>query len=235
MNTLTSHPKIDLAQQTLQPYLNALYRWTSDNELILNPDKSSYTLFTPDPAEYNTTLTLTINNIQIPTVKHPKILGITYDPKLNFSEHTKITKDKATKSINILKALTTTKWGKSKETITATYKTITRPILEYGSTLWSPLLADTNLQTLQTIQNTALRIASGCTADTNTTHLHQETQTLPLKTHLILHANQLKTKSTNQHHPLHSLLNQPTPPRNKKETLFLNNTYNKHMLVVSVA
>ena len=76
--------------------------------------------------------------------------------------------------------------------------------------------------------NTALRIATGCTADTNITHLHQETQTLPLKTHLTLHVNQLKTKATQQQHPLHTLLNQPPPQRKQKETLFLNATYNKY-------
>src|SRR5579872_5712541 len=85
-----------------------------------------------------------------------------------------------------------------------------------------------NLNKLQITQNTALRIATGCTADTNTTHLHQETQTLPLKTHLTLHANQLKTKATQQH-PLHTLLNQPTPRRKQKVSLFLNATYNNHI------
>src|SRR5579872_4282399 len=85
-----------------------------------------------------------------------------------------------------------------------------------------------NLNKLQITQNTALRIATGCTADTNTTHLHQETQTLPLKTHLTLHANQLKTKATQQH-PLHTLLNQPTPRRKQKVSLFLNTAYNNHI------
>ena len=46
---------------------------------------------------------------------------------------------KACKAINILKVLTSTKWGKHKETILATYKAITRPVLEYASTIWSPI------------------------------------------------------------------------------------------------
>ena len=72
INTLKSHPKINTAQQNLQPYLNQLYAWTLENELLLNPDKSFSTLFTPDPAEDKTILTLTINNTQIPTVRSPK-------------------------------------------------------------------------------------------------------------------------------------------------------------------
>ena len=92
---------------------------------------------------------------------------------MNFSQHIEQTKENASKTINILKALTSTKWGKDKETILATYKTITRSQIEYASTVWSPIISDTQMSKLQTIQNTALRIATGCTADTNTHHLHQ--------------------------------------------------------------
>jgi len=76
---------------------------------------------------------------------------------------------------------------------------------------------------LQTIQNTALRIATGCTADTNTHHLHQETLVLPLPAHLRLHASQLKEKTKLPYHPLHSLRMQPKPHRLKKITIFQEN------------
>ena len=79
-NTLTSHPEIDVAQNTIQPYLNSLSDWTRENDLHLNPTKSSSTLFTPDPAEYNRTLSLTINNQVIPTCKNPKVHLL---PKIN--------------------------------------------------------------------------------------------------------------------------------------------------------
>ena len=49
-----------------------------------------------------------------------KILGLTLDPKLTYNEHIKQTKTKADKTIKILKALTSTNWGKSKETLTNT-------------------------------------------------------------------------------------------------------------------
>jgi len=79
------------------------------------------------------------------------MLGLTYDPKLTFSEHIKLTTEKASTSLNILRALTTTQWGKQKETLVATFKSITRPILEYASTVWSPIIRETNLNKLQTI------------------------------------------------------------------------------------
>ena len=72
----------------------------------MNTDKIMATLFTPKPAEYSTTLSLKLNNQTLPTTKHSKILGITLDPKLTFSQHTNATITKAKQSLDILKALT---------------------------------------------------------------------------------------------------------------------------------
>ena len=96
INIFTSHRTINAAEQAIQPYLNQIYDWTRVNNLQLNPTKSTSTLFTPYPAEYKHTLNLTINNVVIPTLTHPKILGVTFDPKLTFNEHTKKTQTKAT-------------------------------------------------------------------------------------------------------------------------------------------
>ena len=107
------------------------------------------TLFTPDPAEYRDELSLQLENTRLPTIRNPKILGLTFDPKLTFNEHIKTLKDKAEKTINILKALTSTHWGKNKETLTNTYKTVTRPILEYAGTIYAPIISDKQLTALQ--------------------------------------------------------------------------------------
>ena len=103
-------------------------------------------MFTPDKHEHNITLDLSINNIIIPTVKHPKILGLTLDTSLSFGEHAKVTKGKAESTLKVLKALISTGWGKQKETLLATYKTIVLPVNEYASTAWSPNIAESNLR-----------------------------------------------------------------------------------------
>lgn len=209
MNPAASHSKYKEAEQRLQPYLHDIFEWTKRNDLMLNPDKSTATLFTSCTREQNTTLSLSINNVTIPTVKNPKILGLTLDPSLSFAEHARITKEKADSSIKVLKALTSTSWGKQKETLLATYKAVVLPVIEYASTVWSPMISESNLGKLQTTQNNALRIITGCTADTNTDHLHIETKTLPLSNHLELHASQLRQKSQLPTHPLHDLTTQP--------------------------
>ena len=103
------------------------------------------------------------------------------------------------------------------------YKAITRPILEYASTIWSPIASTTGITKLQTIQNMALRIATGCTSDTNIQHLHNETNILPLNAHLKLHSSQLRQKSQHPTHPLHKFTVLTENERHKKQTIFDNN------------
>ena len=78
---------------------------------------------------------------------------------------------------------------------------------------------------LQIVQNTALRIATGCTHDTNTQHLHDETNVLPIHQHLQLHASQIRQKAQHPTHPLHKLTIHPHTPRLKKQTTFNNTNY----------
>ena len=78
-----------------------------------------------------------------------------------------------------------------------------RPVLEYASSVWSPIASSTSINKLRVMQNVALRTATGCTQDTNIQHLHDETLTLPIHEHLQLHASQDKQKTQHSSHPLH--------------------------------
>ena len=77
--TITStHTSTSAANKKyIQPYLHKVFAWTKQNNLLLNPDKTTCTLFTPDPAEYTSNLDLTINNKALPMATHPKVLGLT--------------------------------------------------------------------------------------------------------------------------------------------------------------
>ena len=77
------------------------------------------------------------------------------------------------------------------------------------STIWSPNASETSIDKLQIVQNTALRIATGCTHDINTQHLHDETNVLPIHQHLQLHASQIRQKAQHPTHPLHKLTIHP--------------------------
>ena len=66
----------------IQPYLHKVFDCTQHNDLIINPDKTTCTLFTPDPAEYNVNLGLNINNKALLMALHPNVLGLALDPKI---------------------------------------------------------------------------------------------------------------------------------------------------------
>jgi len=108
MTPAASNSDYHIAEDRLQPYLNNMFKWTKENHFTLNPDKSTATLFTPDTHEHNITYNLSISNITIPTVKKPKILGLTFDTAFNFDTYVTITKGKADSTVKIIKALTST-------------------------------------------------------------------------------------------------------------------------------
>ena len=215
--TITStHTSTSAAKKYIQPYLHKVFAGTKQNNLLLNPDKTTCTLFTPDPAEYTSNLDLTINNKALPMATHPKVLGLTLDPKLTYSTHIHNISVQAHKPLQIIKALTATGWGKQKETLMVTYKAVMRPALEYASSVWSPIASSTSINKLQVMQNAALRTATGCTQDTNIQHLHDETLTLPIHEHLQLHASQYKQKTQHPSHPLHKHTTYFNIPRLKR-------------------
>ena len=64
---------------------------TQHQYLILNYDKTTSALSTPDPAEYNTSLHLQINYTTLDMHTHLKIMGHTIDPNLTYNkQHSKL-------------------------------------------------------------------------------------------------------------------------------------------------
>ena len=51
--TITStHTSMSATKKYIQPYLDKVFDWTQHNNLVINLDKTTCTLFIPDPAEY---------------------------------------------------------------------------------------------------------------------------------------------------------------------------------------
>ena len=135
-----------------QTYIT-FFSWTKHNNPTLNPDKTTCTLFTPDPAEYKSNLDLKINNTELPMVTHPQVLGLTLDPELTYSTHIHNILVDAHKPLQIIKTLTATGWRTQKQTLKSTYRAVMRPALEYASSYGSllhPRPALTNCKSCRT-------------------------------------------------------------------------------------
>ena len=83
--TSPSHLHTQARVQQRNTYNHKVFSWTKHNNITPNPDKTTCTLFTPDPAEYKSNLDLKINYTALRMATHPKVLGLILDPKLTFT------------------------------------------------------------------------------------------------------------------------------------------------------
>ena len=199
-------------------YLNILDDWFKSRNLMISPSKSTATIFTTDTNDINIDLPIHIKNNKVPTVKKPKILGVTFDNLFNFRQHATEIKSKVQSRNNILKALSGTTWGKEKEILLTTYKATSQSILNYCSPIWTPNLCNTAWNDLQTTQNGALRTITGCIKMTSSDHLHAECKIMPVKDHCTMLSKQFHLATRQEHHPNKRPL-KTRPPRKMKKTL----------------
>ena len=218
LTIITQHHKHEIATVHLQQYLSSLEVWLRNNRMNVSASKSSITLLTSDNSEHRIHPNVTLHNTPIPHSPTTTILGVTYDTGMTFRPHILNISTKAKPRLNVARALTTTTFGHSKESITTLFKQFIRPVISYANTAWSSDLAPTHINSLQRIQNTALRIATGCTQTAPISHLHEETKILPLKHHFDMRGTQFFNKIVDPAHPCHHLLNPRQTHRNIRNT-----------------
>ena len=137
--------------------------------------------------------------------KKPKVLGVTLDTHLTFTQQCNNITVKVQQRNNVLKALAVSTWGCDKETLLTTYQAIGRSILSYCCLVWTPSLSDTNWCRLQRAQNSALRIFTGCLKMADVAELHQETLDTPVHQHSELISQQFVLACHLPQHPSHQL------------------------------
>ena len=111
--------------------LNKIDTWLCANKLSLNVSKSSYTVF------YNNDFTghpsILIRNSQLNFVNSTKLLSITIDDKLDFSLHIQTVCNKLSKSIGIIRKLSS---FLPNFIIKQLYLSLVYPRLTYGVEVW---------------------------------------------------------------------------------------------------
>ncbi|XP_067636615.1 uncharacterized protein [Eurosta solidaginis] len=212
-------PQIDELCNKINGYLPDLSSFFASRNLALSPTKSSATLFTTWTSQMSTILNIHVDGSTLPTVLHPKILGVTFDQDLHFGEHAAAIVPRIQSRNKILKSLAGSTWGKDKETLMTTYKAISQPITCYASPIWSPSLKITHWKKLQACQNTALRIATGCLLMSPEHHLHNEARILPIRERNEMLTKQFLLNTQKPGHPNRHLIDEPAPPRGLRSHL----------------
>ena len=217
--TITSqHHKHAVAAEQLQIYLNTLHDWFHSNRLKISAHKSSLTLLTPDTREHSVQPQVNIGGEPIPVVNNPTILGLTLDKGYHFHKHMETVTTKAKKRLNVLRAVTKTTFGHSKEDTTLLYKQFIRSKMTDVHTAWHPHMANAHLDAAQRVQNAALQVITGCTKKTPVQHLHDETKVLMFRDHLDMRGTHFYDSTHAPDHPLHYMRSQQPVDRNMRKT-----------------
>ena len=163
------------------------------------------TLFTPDNHEHHIHPQVKLADQVLPLEKKPKVLRVTLDTHITFTQHCNNIAEKVLQRNNVLKALVGSTWGCDKETLLTTYQAIGRSILSYYCPIWTPSHKDTDWCRLQRAQNYALRIFTGCIQIADITELNQLTRELSVRQHNDLISQQFAIACHIPQHPCHQL------------------------------
>lgn len=108
-----------------------------------------------------------------------KILGVTFDRKLNWRKHIEETDTKCMKSINILRLLSGSKWGAHPIQMMRVYYGLIRSNIDYGAELYES--ASSALKSkLDSIQAKSTRVCFGLPRSTANEALQMEGAEIPL-------------------------------------------------------
>ena len=182
--TMTESGTVQEIQEKLQADVEELLQWAAENDLMVEPTKSSLTLFTPWMSQREINPVVSINGVPLKLEKQVKILGIILSRHGCFTAHVDEIIKICQSRIQILRALAGSTWGCRKEIIIMTYKALILPLISYACTIWYPNICHTKIEALQRIQDSALRIATGCHVKSARSHLHAECKLLTVKQNL---------------------------------------------------
>ena len=122
--------------KSIQLSLNLISNWLSINHLQVNPTKSKFIYFSFKHQSFFDSLpSLKLGNSQISRVYSYKYLGLTFTCTLSWLVHINQTISKAKRLLGLI--YRQFYHYSSSSTLLSLYTTIVRPILEYGSTIWT--------------------------------------------------------------------------------------------------
>ena len=137
--------------------LESLSEWLKTNRLSLNLSKTHSMIFSTNRFLRSQILSLQLSGTIIDTVKSTTFLGIKIDNALTWSEHVNHVCNKISKSIGILKKVSSIL---NYESLLVLYRSLITPYLQYCTIIWGNA-ASVHLQRVLLLQKRAVRIVNG--------------------------------------------------------------------------
>ena len=156
LSTIFIFKKPGRIEATIKKYLENLVKWLYKWRLKMNASKCNVTIFSGNGSRNETKFELYINQCKIPYAPNSVFLGITFDEFLNFRVHTEGLAIRARKRLNIIKILSNLSWILSHETLNEIKNALIGSLFVY-SFFSVAIIAETNLDRLQKVQNRAIQ------------------------------------------------------------------------------
>ena len=205
-------PDLQDATRLIQAAITEIENWTIAWQLSLNPSKTKAMCFTKKRIQEDLP-TLRLQNTEIEWMKKFKYLGLTLDaPTLLWKDHVEEACRQGLQRINILKALAGTTWGADRDILLKVYDSFIKPKLMYGITAVASA-SESRLESLNKIQNAALRVILGARRTSPVTALQTEANVPPLNIHIkeICCRYFYKIKAQGESHPVtNEIMHDPT-------------------------
>ena len=132
MSTVPTAPDGDAETRGLQRDIDALTAWSNSWQLPFNTQKCKVMHL----GSKNLAHEYTMNGVTLQCVNNEKDLGVVIDDGLNFHLHTA---QAVAKSFKMLGAIRRSFEKLDEETVPLLFKSVIRPILEYGNCVWGPM------------------------------------------------------------------------------------------------
>jgi len=116
--------------------LNKISEWATYNKIKFNERKSKVMLMTRRKRKERKEIAIYLNNRQIPQVQTLKYLGMIFDRKLTFKEHTNYVTNKCMKLIFTLAISAKLNWGLNHKALKTICLGGILPLLLYGAPVW---------------------------------------------------------------------------------------------------
>ena len=168
----------DISVSRLQSGISKLESWSRANGLQFSAEKSAAMVFSRQTTA-TPSVRLRVYNNHIPFVNQFKFLGIVFDRNLSMSGHIKHIKAKCSSRLNLFRCLTGSACGSDRTTLLRLYKAIVLPVIEYGASMYAGG-KEKILTSLETVQNSFLRIALGVMRTSPISALQVEANIPPL-------------------------------------------------------
>ncbi len=159
---------IDSAQ-LLNDDLTNISRWSDRWLVTMNPSKTRSMTFSNKRERVNHPVS-SMGGCDIEEVDTYTHLGLTFQNNMSWNSHILSIYEKATKRLNLLKSL---RFKINRLTLVCLYKSLIRPIMEYGDLIWDNCTVG-NSELLESVQYESAKVVTGAIEGTSSRRLREE-------------------------------------------------------------